>query len=123
MREVYLTRAIRIHPVDLIIAIAGGGKSDVLTICRPGGLPVFSGGICDVRHAAPVFVHQVDFNIALMVGNESETLAIRRPSRLYKMTGAFRQGSGLTASIRINHINFIDREDNAIFERDLLAIR
>src|SRR5439155_12896502 len=65
---------VRVHDVDLVVAVAVAGERDLLAIARPGGIKVPDGGdrVRKRGDSAPVGVHDVDLVVAVAVAHERD---------------------------------------------------
>jgi hypothetical protein len=74
-------RAIAVHHVDLIVAIAIAGEGKLAAVRAPAGGLVITGAVGQPRHRAAISVHQVDLGVAITVGSERDALAVGRDAR------------------------------------------
>src|SRR5207249_4442469 len=62
---------IRVHDIDLFVAVAGADERDLLSVGRPGGRRSRA-VMGQLGHAAPVYVHYVDIEVAVAVAMEGD---------------------------------------------------
>src|SRR5439155_9424523 len=60
---------VRVHDVDLVVAVAVAGERDLLAVARPGGIKMPDGGrrVRKRGDSAPVGVHDVDLVCRLLL--------------------------------------------------------
>src|SRR5207302_1107635 len=63
---------IRVHDIDLFVAVAGADERDLLAIRRRDGIEFVYGVVRDLGDAAAVGVHYVDIEVAVAVAMEGD---------------------------------------------------
>ena len=105
---------IRVHDIDLFVAVAGADERDLLSVGRPGGRRSRA-VMGQLGHPAPVYVHHVDVSVTV----ERDLSAIGRPGPREAVVGKH----SLTAPVRVDHYDRGRATAGNPAERDLLAIR
>ena len=80
-RQVALVRAVGVHDVDLVIAVAVGREGDALAVRRPGRPVVDAVVVGQAADVAAVGVHDVNLQVADAAAAKGDLLAVGRPGR------------------------------------------
>src|SRR5581483_278510 len=122
-------RAAAVRYIDLVVAVPGAAKSDLVAVWRPGCLGIERGVVSDVDLAAAIGEHHINFGVAVPIARKDDLAAVRRP--IGEIVASRVGGEpGLAAAVGVHHVDLEVTEATAkgvrivpvALKNDLVAI-